>query len=234
VTAARSRPDPGTVYAAVRARFAATVESCRADELATIVPATPDWSVRDVLAHVVGLAADLNAARFPAGGDGEAWTAAQVTARRKAALGDVLAEWEREGPAFEDGLRLFGYELGAHFVADLVVHLHDVEEALARPPLADDEVLVVALDHYCGFLDDAMQLAGSVVLRTVVEEWQLGDGPVVAELTCPAYDLLRTVAARRSRQLVSELPWAGDVRAFLDAFESALPGSYSLPDESCS
>ena len=40
-----------------------------------VVPATPAWTVHDVLAHVIGLAADLNAQRFPEDEGGVAWSA---------------------------------------------------------------------------------------------------------------------------------------------------------------
>jgi len=53
--------DTGDVYERVREDFVATVSALSDDELTLPVPATPSWSVRDVLAHVVGLAADLNA-----------------------------------------------------------------------------------------------------------------------------------------------------------------------------
>ena len=60
--------------------MAATVAELADDELQALVPATPEWRVRDVLAHVVGLAADLNAQRFPAADDagGSAWAAQQA------------------------------------------------------------------------------------------------------------------------------------------------------------
>ena len=53
------RADAGVVYERVRRDFVGLLASCSEQELATPVPATPEWRVRDVLAHVVGLAADL-------------------------------------------------------------------------------------------------------------------------------------------------------------------------------
>ena len=74
--------------------MAATVAELADDELQALVPATPEWRVRDVLAHVVGLAADLNAQRFPAADDagGSAWAAQQVAARRDLAVAAIVAE----------------------------------------------------------------------------------------------------------------------------------------------
>ena len=46
-----------------------TVGDLQAHDAATPVPAAPAWVVGDVLAHVVGLATDLNAQRLPDGSD---------------------------------------------------------------------------------------------------------------------------------------------------------------------
>lgn len=227
----RERADAGDVYRSVRAVFCELVHRRPATDLARAVSASPQWTVHDVLAHVVGLVADLNAARFPTDGAGDAWTAQQVESRRPRTRtrDELCAEWEREAPAFEAGLRLFGYETGCHFVADLVVHLHDVQEALGEEPSKDPVVLAVALDHYCGFLTEAMGNMGTVCVRAGTDEWLVGAGPTFAEVDAPAYDLLRCLSARRSRREMEALPWRGEAGVFLDGFEAALPGSYSLP-----
>ena len=46
---------------------------------------------------------------------------------------DVVAAWDHEAPTFEDGLRLFGYQVGNHFVGDLL-HPPDRRAGRARPP----------------------------------------------------------------------------------------------------
>ena len=69
------------------------------------------WTVRDVVAHVVGIAADLNAGRFGSG-SADDWAAEQVRSRKDRSVDELSDEWDLEAPRFEDGLRLFGYELG--------------------------------------------------------------------------------------------------------------------------
>jgi len=56
--------DCGIVYQRLRRRLMATVRSLDSDVLSLTVPATPAWSVRDAVAHVIGIAHDLNAQRF--------------------------------------------------------------------------------------------------------------------------------------------------------------------------
>ena len=155
--------DAGVIYEQTRARVVRTVRSLQAREAATLVPATPGWVVGDVLAHVVGLAADLNAQRFPDGDDvgGTTWTTRQVETRRATSIADIVAEWDREAPAFEDGLRLFGYEEGSHFVADLHAHHQDVRGALGLSRDEDPITVAVSLDHYLGFIDTMLRAMGS-------------------------------------------------------------------------
>src|SRR5439155_1746111 len=75
-------------------------------ELATTVPASPAWSVKDVVAHVTGVAADAAAGRIPPDVDlvlslsnpehaarREVLTAAQVQERRDRTIHQILDEW---------------------------------------------------------------------------------------------------------------------------------------------
>lgn len=215
--------DCGEVYERSRLALVDLVRSLDGAQLATTVPATPAWTVRDVLAHVVGITADLNAQRFPAG-DPEAWTAAQVSSREGWSVEELAAEWDREAPAFEDGLRLFGHELGSHYVGDLLQHTQDVRSALGLPPLADDDpALAVGLDHY---LHTAHLALGSdhAVEITAADgaTWTLGDGPVVARLGAPRLELFRALGGRRTEAEVRACDWEGDVDAVLPSL-SAYP-----------
>jgi hypothetical protein len=76
--------DCARLYRRKRHEFADLVQRLTRDERARNVPATPAWSILDVLAHVVGIVVDLNAQRFPEPSDagGAAWTDAQVARAR--------------------------------------------------------------------------------------------------------------------------------------------------------
>src|SRR5262245_47979188 len=95
--------DPSALYERERVAFLTYVQRLSPEQLEPTVPATPAWSVRDVLAHVVGITADLNARRF-GDGDGDTWTATQVGVRRGRSIAELTAEWDREAPLFETGL----------------------------------------------------------------------------------------------------------------------------------
>jgi hypothetical protein len=198
------------------------------------VPATPAWSVRDVLAHVVGLAADLNAQRFPETADaaGDAWTARQVERGRGRPIDDLCKEWDREAPVFEEGLRLFGYEMGSHFVADLHAHYQDVRGAVGAPPETDELTVRVALDHYAGSVNGLLTEAKWGTLDVVAggETDRLGaDGRHRARLHATPFEVLRLLSGRRSERQIRALAWEGDLDALLELLRCGLPGGYSLP-----
>jgi hypothetical protein len=188
-------------------------------ERRTIVPATPAWTVQDVLAHVVGIAADLNAQRFD--GEPDAWTAHQVESRRGRSIDELAEEWDREAPRFVEGLRLFGYELASHYVGDLLQHTADVHHALGRGPLDEDSALTAALDFYLDSCHQALVSASAGAIRVDVgdvHDLRLGspEQPVVARLAgVGRFELFRALGGRRSRRQVQALPWQGDVTPVL-------------------
>jgi hypothetical protein len=63
----------------------ALVRAATVEEMERTVPAGPDWRVRDVLAHVAGLTADLNGGDLGPG-DPDAWTARQIDRFRAGAV----------------------------------------------------------------------------------------------------------------------------------------------------
>jgi uncharacterized protein (TIGR03083 family) len=228
--------DTGVIYEQTRARFVHTVRTVQAHEAATPVQATPGWAVRDVLAHVVGLAADLNAQRFPDGDDiaGATWTTRQVEARRATSIADIVDEWDREAPTFEDGLRLFGYEEGSHFVADLHAHHQDVRGALGLSHDDDPLAVAVSLDHYLGFIDTMLRTSkwGTLAVTAAGEQRTLGEGgPHHAHVSGSGFEVLRTFSARRSERQVRRMSWEGDLDSLLTMLGELFSGSgYSLPE----
>jgi len=227
-----SEADCGALYEQVRQELIGIVRAASDMQLALPVPAAPEWRVRDVLAHVVGLAAALNAQDFPAADDegGTAWGARVLAARHGRSVEELIGEWDREAPTFEEGLRLFGYEFGSHFFADLLVHVHDVQATLGLPPTDDPACLTAALDHYCGYLHGLLADAGwGTVVVQADHARSLGSGPVRAHVAAPAYDVLRTVCARRSERQIRALAWEGDLDGFVEFLRTGWSGGYTLP-----
>jgi uncharacterized protein (TIGR03083 family) len=209
--------DCGELYEQARLRFVALLRSCGANERSTTVPATPAWTVLDVLSHVVGIAVDLNAGNFGSTADPDAWTASQIDARRDRAVDEIAAEWDRATPKFADGLRLLGYEIGSHFLGDLLQHETDVRHALGRPKLADDLALAVGLDFYLISFEETLDAdgVGAVEIAAGEESWTLGTGAPVAALHADRFELFRALGGRRTEAEIGALSWHGDAAAII-------------------
>lgn len=129
--------DVGAVYAEGRERVSGLVAELDVAGAATVVPACPAWSVKDVLAHLTGICADIMAGNIE-GVATDPWTAAQVDARRSATIGEVVAEWNEVAPQVEAMAAGFG-PAGHQWVGDFATHEHDVRGALGRPGARDSQ-----------------------------------------------------------------------------------------------
>lgn len=99
----------------------------------SIVPASPDWTVHQVVAHLAGTASDLTTGRM-AGAPGSAWTARQLDERDGVPVADLLAELRSTQRSF--GVIAEGASAG---VFNAVVHHADLAEAVEAP--RQDEAL---------------------------------------------------------------------------------------------
>ena len=218
--------DCGELYRKKRLDLVSLLRSLTDEQLHTMVPATPEWAVRDVVSHLVGITADLNALRFDAASP-EDWTAEQVRVRRQSPVDALAEEWERESPTFEEGLRLLGYEIGSHYIGDLLQHVADIRHALGMAILEDDTALAVALDFYLISFEEELQESalGSVVVRLPDEEWTLGSGTVVLTLMGNRFEMFRCLGGRRSQEQIRAMAWKGNLDLVLPVVSR-----YPLPE----
>jgi uncharacterized protein (TIGR03083 family) len=151
-------------------------EGLSADELATRVPATPEWTVREVLAHLAGSPADALSGRMD-GAPGPEWTARHVGERSAATTDELVTEIR----GVVDGVvaSLEGNDRPA-LVWNVAVHHADLHEALGKgaPP-----------DHMWQPVVDAMRPS-------------LGEDAAAFE-TVPDYELFRAFFSRRSRAQIA-------------------------------
>jgi uncharacterized protein (TIGR03083 family) len=219
--------DAAALYARKRGELVDLVRSLSAEQLERRVPATPGWRVRDAFAHVAGITADLNAGNYGSRA-AEDWTAAQVALRRSWTIEEIAAEWEHESVTFEEGLRLFGYELGSHYVADLHAHSQDVRAALGMDADRDPLTVLVALDFYVDSTDTALRETdvGAVEIVAGDEHHVVGRGPAVATVRAPPFEVLRVLSGRRSRRQIEAMEWTGE----RDRFVASL-SRYPLPED---
>ena len=95
--------DLSVVYGETRERVTRLVLSLAEEELVRKVPACTEWSVRDLVAHLTGVAADWMSGAVDGYGT-EAWTSVQVASRAGNSLEQILEEWDGLAPRFEASL----------------------------------------------------------------------------------------------------------------------------------
>lgn len=199
------------VYDASRSRIGSLVTALSPAELDTVVPGTPAWNGRQVVAHVAGVAADVVDGRM-AGWPGAEWTSAQVREREGRSLEVVLAEWAGTAAAVCAGIAQ--RRIALPIVHDVLTHEADLREAFGRgalPAPAVDAALAVLVRLVLRRVD------GLLMVRAGEHEWRAeGVGPP-AVVTAEPYELFRGLMSRRSRVQMRAWDWAGDVEAYVDA-----------------
>jgi uncharacterized protein (TIGR03083 family) len=207
-------------------RVAALVAGLGEAELARSVPACPDWTVHDLVAHLAGSAADV-AARNTAGMPGPSWTAAHLGRRAGRPVAELLAEWDEHaastGEAIEDR------RVPAGVLHDLLVHEGDLVEALgaAAPPW---DGWAAAARLVVRQVVRGIRGSPSLVVRSAGIEWRSPDDPgerrgaaggppttARSTVTVDFYELYRGLHSRRSRAQMRRWDWDGSSEPWVDA-----------------
>jgi uncharacterized protein (TIGR03083 family) len=199
-------------YAALQVRLCELLST--ADASAPI-PSCPGWSVRDVLAHLVGLCEDWGDHRLD-GYASTAWTADQVSRSVDLEVVDLLSRWTDLVTEFArlDDDPLMGPPARWAF-GDAVVHEADLRGALDAGRVPKDAVLLSlkgSIARWREVLSHSEPPTTVIVHPTDAREWILGTPSSDPPLTVsPAlYDLFRALAGRRSREQVAAWPWSSD------------------------
>lgn len=188
-----------------RARVSHLFSALTADQLQLTVPATPAWTVHDVLAHLVGGAADTASDRLD-GAPSSRWSQRHVDERRHRTVGELLDEWDELAPTIESGLT-DDMMLRPNIVADALCHECDLRESLGLPP--------VDREHWQPFLAVMMQYlthrlrhdSTTIIRNEHGEQWICGAGEPTTLLRVQGYELLRAAYSRRSQRQIAAWNW---------------------------
>jgi uncharacterized protein (TIGR03083 family) len=214
----------------------AIVVGLSTEEFQRCVPACPLWSVRDLVAHLVGVAEDSTRGQFFGGAVGawadaelaarrEVWTAGQVEARRGHDPDELVADLQRHGTSLVRALRrgdpsatdVPAWMIGAP-VDDLAVHLDDLREALGLPPVPEAVVAEYGFRAYRAWLGNRIAARGLAPLRLTDGDsvWLLGgDGEPTSALRADSHELFRAISGRRPLEVVRSWSWTGDPSPYL-------------------
>jgi len=223
--------DPAAAYEEGHRAAVALVRAATPEQRETRVPATPLWTVGDVIRHVTGVAGDLVNGTMPLDFNpieswqtddgtekGNAYTDNHVQSRRDRSVDDVLDEWaqitermlpilRREQPAPQP----FPFvELVP--VNDLAVHLHDIRGALGEPGDRDGALVAISFASYFAAFGMRCNARGLAPLRVRYDgkERVTAEGDVAATWSGDRFELFRALAGRRSNEQIAAMEWEGD------------------------
>jgi hypothetical protein len=163
-------------------------------------PLTPEWRVRDVVAHLCGVSEDVMAGNFPTG-DVNVWANNQVQRRFNTPLAEIADTWANSG---------IETNMDHHFgqmVFDQISHEFDIRYALEVPGDTTSAAVTLAAKFAVKTLSGDRPVSVNYDGHTVHFE---GTGEPI-ELRASSFDVLRALTGRRSWSQVSSLDWSGDL-----------------------
>ncbi len=199
----------GDAYQGLRARVTELVTQAGDGAVLTVAPATPDWTVKDILAHLAGVTADIVNGNLDGVGTAR-WADAHVDARRDRGVAEILGEWDACGSAVETMADQFGRS-GAQLVTDGVTHEHDIRGGLGRAGARDSDAVEIAFHYLGGALGDQLDAAGhgAVVVHHDGGTATFGGGEAATTLRITRFEFLRATTGRRCAAQVAAYDWDG-------------------------
>jgi uncharacterized protein (TIGR03083 family) len=235
----------GAVYEDARGRIFELVSDLDDEGSRARVPACPEWSIRDVIAHTAGVCTDIINGNLT-GAASDDWTGAQVEARRDWPFEDVVAEWNDRGPQIAAMLDDFPGRYGSQLVADVTTHEHDIRGALGRHGERDSVGVAIGLNFLAEAVFHPAMVSfglGPLEVRAADRTWIVGTGdppthdpdswsvaagssepipaptkPTVGVLNAEPFELFRAITGRRSADQIRAFDWTVDPEPYLPTF----------------
>jgi uncharacterized protein (TIGR03083 family) len=212
-----STPPAGRVYRDLRIRTSDLIADLADGAAGRPVPACPEWRVRDLVAHLVGVVGDVLTGNLD-GVSTHPWTQAQIDARREVPVAGLLDEWAAKGPLLES--RLDAAPGATQLIFDAATHEQDLRVALNRPGV-DPDASAIALR----FVARAFPQAAAGWEPLLIEPtdggapFRTGDGEPRGVLRGTSMELVRCLSGRRTVAQLRQMRWEGDADKWLPAFE---------------
>ncbi|MFE0023722.1 maleylpyruvate isomerase N-terminal domain-containing protein [Amycolatopsis sp. NPDC059021] len=212
------------VYRYLRTTISTLVTSAAEDIGDRTVPACPEWTVRDLLAHLADIAA-LVTRRLGGEPDTDAESAAQHGSVRV-----VLDAWAVLG---EQVASLIAGGGGHLMIMDALSHELDLHRILGTAPERGHPAFRNSLDVVVRGMGEhlAKHDVPALEVRAAGQRWSLGDGAPAATVTGADYDILRSFTGRRSSDQIRALDWSADPAPWIPAFTWAAFQPPAAPTE---
>lgn len=211
IVACMSAIDHAAIHRGVRVRITALVCELSEEMLDFVAPATPEWRVRDVVAHLAGGAADVVSGNL-ADIASDSWTGAQVEARRYVPIGEVLDEWTRCSLIVEPMIATFDPLLRAMLLTDVVTHEHDLRGALMVAGARESDAIGYAFRGVSGGIGAQRGDAGALRVLHEAGETVVGAGEPTATVRTTRFEVVRASVGRRSYDQIGAWDWEGNSR----------------------
>ncbi|HJR45056.1 MAG TPA: maleylpyruvate isomerase family mycothiol-dependent enzyme [Actinomycetota bacterium] len=226
------------LYDETRRTISDLVRALPEDRLHGSVPATPEWSIRDIVCHLAGDVASVLEGDFPreffqSFGDADTvvtlnkWTGRHIEDRREHSLEEVLSEWEdnskRVTPMMSadiewpEGVPVFTDRV---LLTDVTVHLHDIYGALGRKDDRDAPGIRIANAGYITTI--GWRLGGTglppVLFVSGDSERVAGEGEPAATVRADRFEMFRALSGRRNPNQIRAFDWEGDPEPYITYF----------------
>jgi len=174
-----------------------------------ITTACPNWSIKDVYAHLAGISTDILAGNTENAAT-EAWADGHAADRSEHSLVQVLDEWETAGAGVSEVMEAAGDAFPFQLFVDQFTHGWDIRAALGPTASATPDLAVyeLYLDEFLGRItaDSPADLA-AVKLVVAGQSVSIGTGPEAGTLNLDLFEYARVSMGRRSQSQLEALPW---------------------------
>ena len=201
--------DLGALYAAARERITEVLDDAPPEIVDRECPATPGWTVHDVVAHVRGITGDVRTGNV-AGVATDPWTAAQVERHRDDPLSGLLVDWAVDAAPFEEFLSGPHGAGAARAVVDVHTHEYDIYGAIGLCPPMPDAFALWGLAALVDGFGERVRDAGLPAVCVRTDEGDVfGEADAPVTLRASRFALFRAMLGRRNTEQVSSFGWRG-------------------------
>jgi uncharacterized protein (TIGR03083 family) len=226
------------IYEQLRNEVSELVAGLEPEELERAVPATPGWTIKDVVTHVAADATCVITGDFPTeffdafGEDAavatvNAWTERQLQERAGRSLEELLQEWKTSGTEvaammrgdspWPEGTLVFADRI---LVTDAAVHQQDIFGALDIERARESVPIKLGLSGYIATMGWRLAPANIPPLRFDVgdKSYSAGEGEPNATVRASRFELFRAMSGRRNPDQIAAYEWEGNAEPYIPYF----------------